>query len=83
MRRLPLAAFVVLAALAAAVGGFAGAVEWNQRAADLCGLEKEKPRAAAGATGYSIQWEWSEFAYVCRYEAPGSPTKKVELRDVL
>jgi hypothetical protein len=83
VRRLSVAVVAVLIAFAAFVGGFAADVAWNQRAADLCGLEKEKPPAAANATSYSIEWDWSEFAYICRYRAPGSPTKKVGFRDVL
>jgi hypothetical protein len=83
MRRLVVGAVAVLAVMAAFVGGFAADVEWNQRAADLCGRENQKPPGAADATGYSIEWDWSEFAYVCRYHAPGSPTKTVGVRDVL
>ena len=54
---------------------------WNHRAANTCNAETEKPRGAASATGYSIQWEWSEFGYVCRYDSAGDPTKRVGFTD--
>jgi hypothetical protein len=55
--------------------------EWNHRAAYTCNEEAQKPRGAADATGYSIQWDWTEFAYVCSYHAPGDPTKRVGFTD--
>jgi hypothetical protein len=62
---------------AALVVGLAMDVEWNDRAASSCNQESEKPAGAASAAGYSIRWEWTEFAYVCRYHAPGEPAKRV------
>jgi hypothetical protein len=54
---------------------------WNHRAANSCNEEAEKPRGATRASGYSIQWEWTEFAYVCSYDGPGDPRKRVGLTD--
>ena len=65
---------VTVTALVAAV--FVGG-EWNHRAANTCNAEAQKPPGADAARGYSIQWEWAEFAYVCTYEAPGDPKKRV------
>jgi hypothetical protein len=65
---------VVTALVAAAL--FIGS-EWNHRAANTCNEEAQKPRGAAVARGYSIQWEWTEFAYVCTYDAPGDPKMRV------
>ena len=56
-------------------------LEWNHRAASTCNEEAQKPPGATSASGYSIQWEWTEFAYVCRYGAPGGPTKRVGFTD--
>ena len=56
-------------------------LEWNHRAAYACNEEAQKPPGATSASGYSIQWAWTEFAYVCRYDAPGDPTKRVGFTD--
>jgi hypothetical protein len=56
-------------------------LEWNHRAANTCNEEAQKPPGGASASGYSIQWEWTEFAYVCSYDAPGDPTKRVGFTD--
>ena len=45
---------------------------WNHRAHDIC--REQAPRSASG---YSINWEWTEFAYVCNYRAPGEQTRRV------
>jgi hypothetical protein len=54
---------------------------WNHRAANSCNQEAERPRGTTSADGYSIQWEWAEFAYVCSYHAPGDPRKRVGFTD--
>jgi hypothetical protein len=46
----------------------------NHRAANTCNGEAQKPRGA-DARGYSIEWQWSEFAYVCSTTHPGSIPK--------
>ena len=56
-------------------------IEWNHRAANTCNEEAQKPPGAASASGYSTQWEWTEFAYVCRYGGPGGPTRRVGFTD--
>ena len=56
-------------------------LEWNHRAAYACNEEAQKPPGAATASGYSTQWEWTEFAYVCRYGGPGGPTRRVGFTD--
>jgi hypothetical protein len=75
-----LAVFVLTATLSLAAVFFIDS-EWNHRAANTCNEEAKKPRGAADATGYSIQWEWTAFAYLCRYDAPGDPTKRVGFTD--
>lgn len=77
MRRLGLSVAVLVVFFAALVGAFLVDVEWNHRAATICQQEAHRPPGAASASGHTIQWEWSSFAYVCRYDAPGEPTKRV------
>jgi hypothetical protein len=57
-------------------------LKWNHRAAYICNEEAAKPPGVSSASGYSIQWDWTEFAYVCSYHAPGDPTKRVGFTDV-
>jgi hypothetical protein len=64
---------VTVTALAAAA--FFMGIEWNHRAANTCNEEAQKPHGA-DARGYSIEWQWSEFAYVCSYDAPGVDPKR-------
>ena len=80
MKRLVLLLAVSVVAATASAVVFID-LAWNHRAANICNAETEKPREAASATGYSIQWEWSELAYVCRYDSPGDPTKRVGFTD--
>ena len=68
---------VLVSTSAAVVVGFFIDTAWNHRAAIICTQESEKPPGAATASGYSIESEWSEFAYICSYRAPGSPRKRV------
>jgi hypothetical protein len=77
MRRVLLFLAVLVSTSAGVVAGFFIDSAWNHRAAVICTQESEKPPGAATASGYSIEWEWSEFAYVCSYRAPGSPRKRV------
>jgi len=70
---LTLSVVTVTAFVAAAF--FVG-IDWSHRAANTCNEEAQKPRGA-DARGYSIRWEWSEFAYVCTYDAPGNPERRV------
>jgi hypothetical protein len=51
-------------------------VTWNQRADELC--RKDAPQTS---TGYSVRWEWNEFAYVCDYRATGARPKRVGILD--
>lgn len=48
---------------------------WNKRADDIC--RKQAPRSSSG---YSITWEWAEFAYVCDYR-PGERTRRVGITE--
>jgi hypothetical protein len=81
MRRLALLLTVFALTATAFVTGFFIDAIWNDRAASACNLESEKPAGATRANGYSIQWEWTEFAYVCLYHAPGEPTKRIGFTD--
>ena len=47
-------------------------VTWNDRADHIC-----RRQAPSTASGYSITWEWSEFAYVCDYRTPDKQAKRV------
>lgn len=47
-------------------------LSWNDRADDSCGEQ-----ASRTASGYSITWEWAEFAYVCDYRAPDKQPRRV------
>jgi hypothetical protein len=51
-------------------------VTWNNRADAVC--REQAPRTA---NGYSVTWEWSEFAYVCDYRTPNKQTKRVGIVD--
>jgi hypothetical protein len=77
MRRLGLGLALLLVSLGMLVGVLFLDLAWNNRAASICHLESEKPPGAAAASSHTIQWEWSSFAYVCRYDAPGEPTKRI------
>jgi hypothetical protein len=71
----------VVTAIASAAAVVFIDLAWNHRAAHTCNQEAEKPRGATSASGYSIQWEWTEFAYVCSYDAPDNPRKRVGFTD--
>jgi hypothetical protein len=45
---------------------------WNDRADDVC-----REKAPRTASGYSVAWEWSEFAYVCDYPGPAEQPRRV------
>lgn len=68
---------VVLAAsiVAPVAVGFIG-LTWSKRADDIC--REEAPRSTSG---YSVTWDWAEFAYVCDYRARGVRSKRVGIRD--
>jgi hypothetical protein len=66
----PLSLGAALAA-AALVG-----VAWNQQADELC--REDAPRTA---TGYSVEWEWDEFAYVCSYRTPEPRSSRIGIID--
>jgi hypothetical protein len=72
MSRLPrwalLVASLVVAVLAVGLIG----VSWKGRADDIC--QKEAPPTGSS---YSIEWKWDEFAYVCDYQAPAEPPRRV------
>ena len=67
-RWLVLAASLVVAVAAVTLA----AVSWKVRAHDIC--RKEAP---ATGSGYTIEWTWEEFAYVCDYQAPAEPRRRV------
>jgi hypothetical protein len=78
MRKLVRWSLVVLSLSIVALGaaGFIG-LSWNHRADDIC-REEAPPKAS----GYSITWDWAEFAYVCDYRAPSAGTRRVGVTDV-
>jgi hypothetical protein len=49
---------------------------WNDRAEDIC--REEAPQSAGG---YSVTWEWADFAYVCDYGAPDEQPRRVGIID--
>lgn len=52
-------------------------VTWNQKAKDLC--RRDAPQTG---TGYSVTWEWDEFAYVCDYRtASAQPKNRIGIID--
>ena len=67
---------VLAASIVAVVAIVATSAAWNDRAEDIC--RDEAPRSAGG---YSVTWEWSEFAYVCDYRAPEEQPKRVGIID--
>ena len=81
MRRVVLFLAVLVSAGAALVVGFIIDIAWNHRAAIICTQESQQPPGAEAASGYAIDWEWSEFAYVCSYGARGNPRKPVGFTD--
>ena len=82
MRRFPLFLAVSVVTVTTSVAAvFFIDLAWNHRVAYICNEEAEKPPGAASASGWSIRWEWTEFAYVCSYHARGEPTKRVGLTD--
>jgi hypothetical protein len=68
----PVIAAVILGGLAVV----AVVAAWNDRAADVC--EKNKPTSASN---YTLEWEISEFAYVCKYGLSETPDKRVGIVD--
>ena len=76
MSRLPRWSLAV-ASLAVALAAVAlGAVSWKDRADAICG--KEAPETGSG---YTMEWKWDEFAYVCDYQAPSEPERRVGVID--
>jgi hypothetical protein len=73
---------VTLVLIAVMVPAFLVLGEWSRRAADMCGFPEYKPASAATASGWSIDWDMSEFAYVCEYDAPGRPRKRMGFTEV-
>lgn len=73
LRRWSLIVASLVAALAAAtlVG-----VSWKDRADDVC-----REEAPATGSGYTMAWKWDEFAYVCDYQAPSEPKRRVGVID--
>ena len=62
---------VVALALVALVG-----VSWKDRADDICRKDATKT-----GSGYTIEWKWDEFPYVCDYCAPAKPPRRVGVLD--
>jgi hypothetical protein len=81
MRRLAFLTLSVVALIVVAGVFFNVDVRWNRQASYICNQEREMPAEARTASGYSIQWEWREIAYVCSYHAPGEPEKRVGFTD--
>jgi hypothetical protein len=78
MRRIVPRSLLVLSLVAVALVGVGVAgIAWNDRADDIC--RKEAPR---GASGSSVTWQWSEFAYVCEYRASTKPARRVGITEV-
>jgi hypothetical protein len=63
---------VMSATIVAVVAAIAVSITWNERAEDVC--REEAPQSAGG---YSVTWEWTDFAYVCDYRAPDAQPKRV------
>jgi hypothetical protein len=61
---------VVIAAL-----GVIG-VSWKGRADDIC-----REKAPRTGSSYTLAWKWDEFAYVCDYQAPSEPPRRVGVID--
>jgi hypothetical protein len=77
MRRLVRRFLLVLAStLIALVSMGVVATAWNDRADDVC--REQAPRVTGG---YAVNWEWSEFAYVCNYRTSNERTKRVGIID--
>jgi hypothetical protein len=76
MSRLPrwalLGASLVVALLAVALVGFG----WKGRADEIC--RKEAPSTGSS---YTLAWKWDEFAYLCDYQAPSEPPRRVGVID--
>jgi hypothetical protein len=73
MRR-PLTALLaglVGVAVVAAIG-----LTWQDKSDAIC---RENAPAAGG--GYSVRWEWEEFAYVCDYRVPEAEPRRVGIVD--
>lgn len=73
MRR-PLLAF--LGALLAVAAVVAIGLSWKDRADTIC-----REKAPATADGYSVRWNWADFAYVCDYEAQAAKPRRVSIID--
>jgi hypothetical protein len=68
---------LVAVSLVAALGAAAlVGVSWEGRADDIC--RKEAP---AAGSGFTTAWSWDEFAYVCDYDAPSEPQRRVGVID--
>jgi hypothetical protein len=68
---------LIVASLVAALGAAAlVGVSWKERADDIC--RKEGP---ATGSSYTMAWNWDEFAYVCNYQAPSEPERRVGVID--
>ena len=66
---------IALSIVAVVAVAFVGPT-WNHRADDIC-----REQAPPSSSGYSISWEWTEFAYVCDYRAPGELTRRVGITE--
>ena len=72
LRWLALAVSLVVVALA--VGLLA--VSWEDRADDVC-----REKAPSTGSSYTLAWKWDEFAYVCDYQSPSEPPRRVGVID--
>jgi hypothetical protein len=67
---------VTAAAILAGLSAVALAAAWKDRATDVC--ENNKP---ASASDYTVEWETSKFAYICKYKSSRTPDKRVSIVD--
>ncbi len=76
MTRLPRWSLVVASVVVALSAVALVAVSWKDRADDICGRE-----ASEAGSRYTMEWQWDEFAYVCDYDAPSEPERRVGVID--
>ena len=76
MSRLPRWTLIVASLIAALGAAALVGVSWKDRADDIC--RKEAPPTGSG---YTMAWNWDEFAYVCDYQEPSEPERRVGVID--
>ena len=76
MSRLPRWSLVTASLVVALAAMTLVGVSWKDRADDIC--RKEAPETGSG---YTLEWKWDSFAYVCDYRAPSEPERRVGVVD--